>query len=324
MQPEGSHNNRGRLRKPAGRKGKVLFLVLRVAILVVAGGALLGVVMAEVLLRLHHSPSGVRPQHYSLPSEVVEVLRPGGVRLRGWWIPAPENEGTILVCHGYGADKGDALAFAEFLHDAAFHVLVVDFRGHGESEGRTGSLGFYEVGDIKACIDWLDENDRIQEGKLGLFGYSMGGGIGLLVAADDERISAVAVDSAFADGSQTLARWLRYSLPLPRFPIIWAAMQWAEWRLGCDYSMVSPVHRIAEIAPRPVLLIHGENDRLIPPQDSRRLYDTAGDPKELWIVPDAGHVGSLDEEGAVYRRRVAEFFAGAFQSHNPLTPETGR
>lgn len=192
----------------------------------------------------------------------------------------------------------------------------MDLRGHGESEGRTGSLGYHEVGDLRAAVEWLFAQGKVPEGRLGIYGYSMGAGIAILAAVAEPRIRAVVADSAFADGRETVTRWLRFSLPLPRFPVLWATIWWAERRLGCDYSAVSPERTIGRVSPRPVFLIHGELDEVLPVTNSRRLYAAAGEPKELWTVPKAGHVGALDEAGESYRTRVTGFLERALAEEN--------
>jgi len=296
----------------AGWRRKTLIWVLRVAILLLVGGTALGIFLAEMILRMTHATGSGSPDQYGRQFETVELQAADGVTLRGWWMPGNPGEGTIIVCHGFGGDKADALPFAQFLGEAGYGVLVMDFRGHGESGGRTGSLGAFEVSDLETAIDYLEEDGRVKDGRLGILGYSMGGAIAILAAAQDGRIRAVVADSAFADTDEVLVRWFQTALPVPKFPVIWAAMHWAEWRLGCHYSELSPTGKVGEIAPRPLLLIHGERDGLIPVENARRLFEAAGQPKELWVVPGAGHVGAFDAAGDEYRDRVVAFFEKAF------------
>jgi dipeptidyl aminopeptidase/acylaminoacyl peptidase len=285
---------------------------IRIVVLLLIGGTALGILLAELILRISHSSPGGDPGNYSLTFETVEIEAPDGVKLTGWWVPGNPGEGTVLVCHGYGADKADSLPFAQFLNEAGFGVLVMDFRGHGGSGGKTGSLGEREVPDLEAVVDALHEEDRVRKGRLGVFGYSMGGAMAILAASEDERIRAVAADCAYADAEEVLVRWFQEAISVPRYPVIWAAIHWAEFRLGCDYSSLAPEDRISGIAPRPLLIIHGEGDDLIPVDHARRLYEAAGEPKELWVVPGAGHVGAFDRAGDRYREKVVGFFREAF------------
>jgi dipeptidyl aminopeptidase/acylaminoacyl peptidase len=294
-----------------------VFWILRIGLLLLVGGTALGIFLAEVVLRLSHTGSGGSPDAYNLPFQEVEIEASDGVRLRGWWIPGDSREGTVIVCHGYGADKADALPFAQFLNEAGFGVLVMDFRGHGESGGKTGSLGEREGPDLVRAVDRLVEDGQVKDGRLGIYGYSMGGAMAILAAAKDKRIRAVVTDCAYADTEEILVRWFQEAISVPRFPVIWTAIRWAEFRLGCDYSSLSPEEKVSEIAPRPLFIIHGERDSLIPVEHARRLYEGAAEPKELWVVPEAGHVGAFDEAGDRYRERVARFFREAFENEIP-------
>ena len=84
-----------------------------------------------------------------------------------------------------------------------------------------------------------------------------------------------------------------------------------RWRYGYPFQAVRPLDAVAKIAPRPLLLIHGTADTVIPVVHSYRLYEAAGDPKELWIFEGAQHCGGYFADRPAYVQRVAEFFAKA-------------
>ena len=86
-------------------------------------------------------------------------------------------------------------------------------------------------------------------------------------------------------------------------------LQLIRLRLGRDPEPFSPVYHVAKLAPRPVLIISGENDRLMPIDEVRALHDAADEPKELWVIPGAEHGGCQEVAGAEYDRRIREFFA---------------
>jgi uncharacterized protein len=95
---------------------------------------------------------------------------------------------------------------------------------------------------------------------------------------------------------------------LPAFPFAPITVQIAEWRAGVDINAVRPVDVIGTISPRPVLIIHGLADPLVPPSNSVRNYAAAQQPKEKWWVPRAGHTQSRAVAGAAYTRHVVAFF----------------
>ena len=298
---------------PAMRKRKRVMvavkIVLGLAVLGVGIGCISGILFAEAFLRMCKPGS----ESYTLPRgcRAVTFDAPDGVRLAGWWAPAESAKGTIIVCHGFGADKENAFPYAQLLRNGGFSSLILDMRGHGESQGRTGSLGYLETEDIKVVLDWLEKTPEAAGKPVGIFGCSMGGTVAILAAAADDRISAVAAEAPFADPERMATEWVQKHAPIPRWPVVWTALRWMEWRLGCKYEEVRAVDFIPDIAPRPLFLIYGEVDPLVGPENSRRLFDAAGLPKELWVVPGAGHVDCWDVAGTEYERKLLGFFEEA-------------
>lgn len=140
----------------------------------------------------------------------------------------------------------------------------------------------------------------------------MGGAIGILAASRLPRLEAVVSDSSYADFPRAIARGVWMSYHIPRIPlgqmIIWATAV----RLRCRMSEVSPLFHIGGIAPRPVLIIQGMQDKTTPPEEGRLLYQAAGEPKGVWLVPEAEHVGSFYQLPSEYLTRMTDFFDHAF------------
>jgi fermentation-respiration switch protein FrsA (DUF1100 family) len=95
---------------------------------------------------------------------------------------------------------------------------------------------------------------------------------------------------------------------LPAFPFLPLTVFGYSLYFQTSIDAVSPVAEIAKISPVPILIIAGEGDRLIPADNGRRLYAAARDPRELWLIPGAGHGGTLAAAGSEYEKRVGEFF----------------
>jgi uncharacterized protein len=139
---------------------------------------------------------------------------------------------------------------------------------------------------------------------LGLIGYSMGGAVAVMAAARDDRVGAVVADSSFASERKMVRSLLRKQVgPLCR-PI--AAL--SEYLLPYDPGEVEPLGEVARIAPRATLLIHGLLDTTCDPRDSVRLYEAAGDHKELWLLKGAGHCDAYFADREAYCERVDSFF----------------
>lgn len=254
------------------------------------------------------------PGDFGLPWEDLRLTTQDKVPIAGWFIPSPNPTGVLLLLHGFGTCKADLLDLAQAFHiEGPYHLLLIDFRGHGASGGQILSFGLREVLDIQAALAFLSDDPRGRELPVGLFGISMGGAIGLLAAARFPQIRAIVSDAAYADLSNAIARAIRRAYYIPRFPlgqmVIWAT----QLRLRCPMRDLSPVHAIGKIAPRGVMMIHGLKDQSVPPEEGKALFQAAGEPKALWLVPEAEHVASFYKDRQEYLRRVLGFFKDAFQ-----------
>lgn len=235
------------------------------------------------------------------------------IRLSAWYVPAARNadnrlrpHGVVVVCHGYYGNRGTMLPYLRFLHEAGYATLLFDFRAHGWSGGNVSTIGRQEIDDLRAALDWVSSRRRLQGLPLAVLGESMGASVALMTAAEDTRIQAVVSDSAFARLDAAVAGRLQVLGPLA--PLVTPPTQrvgerWFGWR--CEE--VAPEEAIARIAPRPVLLIHGAEDRFIVPEHAHRLLRAAHGNATLWEVPGAAHCRSVYVAGPEYARRVHEF-----------------
>jgi dipeptidyl aminopeptidase/acylaminoacyl peptidase len=277
-----------------------------------AGYTLLGAGLAWAFLhparvRGHGSPADV-----GLEFEPVRLTSTDGVRLVAWYVPCRGARAGIVLCHGYRACRQYMVDLLPFLHRAGFAVLAFDFRGMGESGGSKCSFGHTEKEDVKTAVRSLEERARIPARHIGVFGHSMGGAAAIMAAAEDPEIGAVVSDSGFARLDQMIAqRFRRLGLGGAGRSLSICTRWWAERMCGFAAGDVAPAVVAARIAPRPLLIIHGEQDTYTPPAQARALFAAAREPKELWIVPHASHVACHEAAKEEYERRVAAFFRRA-------------
>ena len=136
----------------------------------------------------------------------------------------------------------------------------------------------------------------------------MGASTAILAAARTHAFSAIVADSAFTslkDLSHTVITGFYH---LPSFPFLHLAMIEYELYFQTRIDTISPVSVIRDISPTPVFIIAGDGDRLIPAENGRKLFASAKEPKELWIIPNADHGATLAAAGSAYEKRVGEFF----------------
>jgi len=272
--------------------------------LVAGAGLAYWAISRRVDAELYRQPRGevlaITPADLGLPYEDIAFPTRGGLLLRGWFVPGSPR--AVVLAPGRGASRWQMLDYAPFLHRAGFALLLFDPRGRGESPGDTDAFGYYEAEDIQAAVAYLKAEKGAE--SIGVLGLSMGASAGLLAAARSEDIQAVVADSPYANlrlAAMTAEGNWRTRLFFPIY--MWVA----KHRLGFNVFAATNVLEVMAQAP-PVLLIHGEGDELLSPENSRRLYQRAAGPRELWLVPGAGHGRALEVAGEEYVTRVVRFF----------------
>ena len=253
------------------------------------------------------------PSYIGMDYEDVAFRTSDHIEIKGWFIPALNPRGTIILCHGYGTNRGDCLEWAKFLHDHGYSSLLFDFRGHGESEGKYCSLGYYETKDLRAAIRFAKKRE---EDSMGAMGFSMGGTVALMVAAEDSRLAAVVTDGAYLSFHSVVGSFARKYFKAPKYPFIPPAIWAAGLRLHFNPEDVDLRQRVGSIAPRPILIVHGEEDREVLLSDAEAIYRAAGEPKELWLIPGADHSTTYAVDRESYEQKVLEFFDRAIGRNN--------
>jgi alpha-beta hydrolase superfamily lysophospholipase len=242
------------------------------------------------------------PADLGLDYEPVRFTTDDGVTLTGWFVPsARETRTAVIVLHGFSGHRLPELAaFVPWLHER-HHVLQFDFRGHGESDPGITTLGTHERRDVAAAVRFLSGRGL---GPIALFGVSMGAATAI-VAAPDLPVAAVVADASYAELHHPIANRMReVGYPLPE---LGARAIVAGASLRTRSRLTDPLRAVARIAPRPLLLIAPRDDQLISWRQSLRLYEAAGEPKELMVVEGAGHAESYAVQPEAYRERVLGF-----------------
>ena len=240
--------------------------------------------------------------------EDVRIPTDGGTELRGWLLPQRPGAPAVLACGGYRGRRSDLLGIGSFLWRRGFAVLLFDYRGHGDHVGDPVTLGYRELVDARAALAYL--RARMPGSGLAVIGYSMGAAVAIMVAAREPDVRAVVADSPFATQREIVAWHARRKLGPLTTPVL-ALVDWQlQARYGYRFHHVEPVRDVACIAPRPLLLIHGSCDSVIPLEHAQRVHAAAGDPKELWIT-DTVHCGAYFHDRPAYCERVASFLARA-------------
>lgn len=248
--------------------------------------------------------------------QTVRVDTLDGITLEGWFIPPPSAavDGTpsdgaaILYLHALGKNRQSMLLQAALLYRQGFGALLIDQRAHGESGGERSTLGYQELADTSALIDFLLTQPEVNPKKIGIVGEGMGAVLGILSASHRPNdVRAVVAQSPYASIEDLIrpeAQREQGLLALTAVPLTRMAL---EQETSADFSAVNPLAQIYWIHPRAVMLLHGDADRLVAPESSQALYDAARDPRELVFFVSGGHGNLLEADPSLWGRRVTAF-----------------
>lgn len=242
------------------------------------------------------------PDKYGIEYRIENFRAADGTAINAWFFPARNKDGsepkaTVLFLHGNAENISTHFRSIAWMPAEGFNVLIFDYRGYGASEG-TPSMAGAQL-DIDAAMRSLLEHKGVDARRIVIIGQSLGGSLGIYYAAHSAyraNIRAVVIDSAFYDYRQIAREKLASSY------ITWL-FQWLPWLIiDDDYS---PAASVAALSPLPLLLIQGDRDAVVPLHHSQQLFERAGEPKERWVVPGAGHTQSLNSEAV--RKKLVEY-----------------
>jgi fermentation-respiration switch protein FrsA (DUF1100 family) len=285
------------------------FAVLTFLILIGTAGALLAHDRAMILIHPPRSPITVLPDEAGFPEyESVRLHTSDGVDIAAWYIAPPAESGAaIIYVHGLGHNRQTMLEQALTLYQHGYGALLIDLRNHGESGGTMSTLGYYEPYDVQAGINFLLTLPEVNPEQIGIVGESLGAVTAIRAAAQMPQLRAIVAQSPFTSIEENVASGVRQIAGLPPFPFAPLVLFFGEQETGLRIGQVRPIDDIPQIAPRAVLLMHGEQDRLISPDNGQRLYDAAGEPKELVYFPTAAHAGLITADPELWETHVVAF-----------------
>ena len=221
-----------------------------------------------------------------LPLEDVWFDAQDGTRLFGWYVRAAGSRAVLLWCHGNAGNIIHRLENLARLYRIGLSVFLFDYRGYGRSQGTPTEQGLYQ--DALAAYEFLARAKKVPPERIVLFGRSLGAAVAGVVASRRPAAGLI-LESAFPS-VEALARFHYWGLP-------------AHWFVRAEFNLAK---RLREIH-RPVLIIHGDRDQIVPLQMGRMVFEAAHPPKDLYIVPGADHNDLVQVGGAPYFERIGRF-----------------
>lgn len=257
-----------------------------------------------------------------IPYKDVAFSTADGLSLRGWFIPAELPDApAILYAPAAAHDQRSGLSLVPAFHKAGYHVLLFSYRGHALSEGNRGgsTYGDAESKDMDAAVHFLHAIKGVR--RVGVIGHSVGAVAAILSAAHNPRIGAVVAVAPF----NCVAEVWHTSRPalVPPF-VLDLILGLVEKRKGFSSDDICPLKVVRRIAPRPLLVIHGRDDKRITVEQVQRLFAAAEEPKALWLVEGASHSSIRDPMLDELALDVIAFFDAALLGQEEQDPGLGR
>jgi len=232
------------------------------------------------------------PRFHDIPFEELTFPTSYGQRLHGFFFkPNTKPKGTIIHCHGNAANVTNHFPLVLFLAKDGFNVLSFDYQGYGQSDGKPSPQAI--VDDTMAAIEFIRLRKDVDPLRIGLFGQSLGGAAAAAAMAKDPTITCLVLEGAFPT---------------------YRSMAWAT-HLGKLLFFLTPfvipgegpIKNLPDIAPRPILILHGLDDGLIPYRFAHELYNAASHKKSLRIIKGLHHLHGEEVEKE-YQGEVLSFF----------------
>jgi fermentation-respiration switch protein FrsA (DUF1100 family) len=254
-----------------------------------------------------HSVPDVTPLAYGLAYEDVLIVSSDEIELVGWYIPS-KSGAAVIAQHGYKSNRGEMLNEAAILAEHGYGVLITSVRAHDYSGGEQISFGLKEMDDLEAWYQYLLGREDVDPGRIGMLGNSYGGALAIQYAAQQPAIRAVVAHSAFSSLEDTVGTSVSHFANVPRFPFAPLIVFWAEQEAGFKAADINTIHWVSKLSPRPIFLLQGGADTSISPDSGQRLFEAAGEPKELWFEPELDHVMFDGARAQEFESRMIGFF----------------
>ncbi|MCB8927350.1 MAG: alpha/beta hydrolase [Ardenticatenaceae bacterium] len=298
--------------KKRGRMGNVGWLLI--GLLVVGAGTavwygnrLIGQSTDRLLYPQHTQPSQT-PSDFDLTAETVQFSA-DGVELAAWFVPptAAANGATLIYVHGFGGNRGALLAQAAAMHEVGYGALLLDMRHHGESGDAASTWGYAEANDVIAAYNYLLTRPEVDASRIGLVGKSMGGAAVALAAAQLPDTAVLVLESTYSSFEENLPNIMPSIARGPGFlaPYVFDRMDAATTE---PLTEIRTVETVAQLT-MPLLLVHGDQDRLVPPAQGQAIFAAANEPKQLYTVPGAGHLDIFTIDPETFTAQMQAFLA---------------
>lgn len=245
--------------------------------------------------------------------ETVQITSDDGIALKGQFLKNEQSNGkAVILAHGYKGSSEQMPGITQYYYELGYDVLKPDARGHGASEGDYIGYGWHDRKDYVKWVQFLI--DEKSADAIFLHGFSMGAATVLMTSGEElpAEVKGIIEDSGYTSVKEELSHQLKYLYHLPAFPIMDVTSLITKIRAGYTFGEASAVEAVKKNT-RPLFVIHGDQDELVPTEMAEVIYEAANSEKELWIVPGAGHTEAYTVAEEEYKQRLKAFLDEALQ-----------
>ncbi len=244
---------------------------------------------------------GAPPSDFPYPVENASFTTRDGETISSWLVPADSSAPAIVLLHGYRGTRWQMIHRAKLFRSLGFAVLLYDARACGESTGDATTFGYRERADLIAAFEFMRKRGHE---RIACLGISQGGATILYAGEELGDVRCVVCESVYDDMRNAVDRRARRYTRMPGWLTCSLLVPFAESRLELSIDDFRPVDQISKLRC-PLLLLSGDQDNRVLPIDAERLFQTAREPKELWMIAGAGHEDMFRFPG--YEERVTKF-----------------
>ena len=259
--------------------------------------------------------NGLTPASFGLAFEEVSFQTADGVPLRGWWVPAPEPKGTVVLLHGLNRSRLEMVKKVPFVHEQGWNAVLFDLRHHGASGGDVSSFGWFEKNDAEAAKAYAESRSK---GPVVFWGVSLGAATAVLAAAEDASVAGVVCDSSYRSLPDTVAHHIRlfrnfrwWMRIVPSWPVGPEVLYWMGRRGGFNPRAVDVQGAASRLAGRPVLFVCNSGDRRMPSDIAFDLKAAAGERARVLVVPGNTHGEAYRDGKPAYDSAVGDLLREA-------------
>jgi pimeloyl-ACP methyl ester carboxylesterase len=229
-----------------------------------------------------------------------------GESIDGWLLPGT-RPGVVVLFSGYARDHHRMWRYAQFLRKEGWSILTVDFRSVRMKDRKPTTLGYWELRDARATLDWLRVQPRYAHARVALFGESLGGSVALELAAERHDVTAVVADCPFADGKSAIADGMEEVAHLPAWPLAALARWLGERVTGHDPGALDVIAAVKQRGDAPLMLIQSTAEDRFSKREVEALSAAAGPSAVRWTLTDCGHNAAWLAHRDEYETRVRAF-----------------